>query len=292
MQPEKLLFLQLAEWDEHNSYDEDEPSCLHYSIEWKVSVNNGKLSNDTEHDLVLVPSAYWHMFLKHKLEKLLRKKVAQNRHVRCDDTSVVVSVTDRTERDLVKRFEDIDIDWSVVEKQFIKWGELFRSGKKLRVNLSFNYTDSYSSSVRTQRRGDKRGSSATQRMLAELDTVTQPDIQQEGSCQPSAWKEVYALMHCPGPPCNKGPYCWRDPVGKKHHKLRTQHMKALVQFVEQGNALQNQDDVPEHIREQLFAEEQERLERQPQQSASAPTPGRHNYMFIHRQSICQRLFKF
>jgi len=48
-------------------------------------------------------------------------------------------------------------------------------------------------------------------------------------------------------------------------------MKALVQFVEQGNTLQGQNDVPKHIREQLFVEEQERLERQPQQPASAPT---------------------
>jgi len=200
------------------------------------------------------------MLLKPKLDRLLQKKVAQDRHIRCDDTSVLVSVTDRGERDLVKRFDDIDIDWSLVQKQLIKWGELFRSGKKLRVDLSFNYTDSYQSSARTQRRENKRGSSATQRMLAELDTVTQPGADQEG-CQPFAWKEVYAVMQCPGPPCNKGPYCWRDPVGKKHYKLRTQHMKALVQFVEQGNTLQCQDDVPKHIRGQLYVEEQERLEK-------------------------------
>ena len=127
-----------------------------------MSVNNRIISKDTEQDLVLVPTAYWHMLLKPKLEKLLRKKVAQNRHIRCDDTSVVVSVTDRTERDLVKRFDDINIDWSLIEKQLIKWSELFRSRKKLRVNLSFNYTDSYPSSASRSRRGTKRSSSATQ----------------------------------------------------------------------------------------------------------------------------------
>lgn len=73
-------------------------------------MNNRVVSKDTEQDLVLVPTAYWHMILKPKLEKLLRKKLAQNRHVQCDDTNVVVSVTDRSERDLIKRFDDIDIN--------------------------------------------------------------------------------------------------------------------------------------------------------------------------------------
>ncbi len=30
--PEKLRFLGLDEWDEHNTYEEDVPTCLHYSI--------------------------------------------------------------------------------------------------------------------------------------------------------------------------------------------------------------------------------------------------------------------
>ncbi|KAF2191271.1 hypothetical protein K469DRAFT_720264 [Zopfia rhizophila CBS 207.26] len=62
-QADKLQFLPLDEWDEHNSYEEDEPSYLHYSIEWKVCVNGRMVSKDTEQDLVLAPVAYWHMFL-------------------------------------------------------------------------------------------------------------------------------------------------------------------------------------------------------------------------------------
>jgi len=53
-------------------------------------------------------------------------------------TLMVASVTDRSERDLTKRrkrFDDIDIGWSVIEKQFVEWGELFRYDKKLRVDL-------------------------------------------------------------------------------------------------------------------------------------------------------------
>ncbi|KAF2844061.1 hypothetical protein T440DRAFT_380424, partial [Plenodomus tracheiphilus IPT5] len=54
----RLRFLPLAEWDEHNSYEEEAPSRLRYSIEWKVVVNNRVVAKDTEQDLVLIPAAY------------------------------------------------------------------------------------------------------------------------------------------------------------------------------------------------------------------------------------------
>ena len=57
LRSERLRFLQLDEWDEHNSYDEEVPTCLHYSIEWKVSVNNTVISRDTKQDLVLAPTS-------------------------------------------------------------------------------------------------------------------------------------------------------------------------------------------------------------------------------------------
>jgi hypothetical protein len=168
--PNKLGFLPLAEWDEYNSYDEDTPSRLRYSIKWKVAVNNKVLAKDTEQDVVLAPAAYWLFCLKAKVEKLLSRKLPHGRQVKCDDTSVVASVNDRSERDLTKRFDDMDIEWSVVERQLIRWGELFRSGKKLRVDLSFNYIELAPTSSAARNRGDKRGSSATQRMLTDRDS--------------------------------------------------------------------------------------------------------------------------
>ncbi|KAF2825431.1 hypothetical protein CC86DRAFT_294846, partial [Ophiobolus disseminans] len=62
----------------------------------------------------------------------------------------------------------------------------------------------------------------------------------------------------PGPPCNRGPRCWRDPFGKKHYKLQTHHLKTLIQLVEEGHVLNTHNDVPEDIREQLYAEEDQR----------------------------------
>jgi hypothetical protein len=77
------------------------------------------IAKDTEQDLVLVPSAHWHLCLKPKVEKLLSKKVAHSRHVEFDDTSVVVSLNDRSQRDLTKRFDNMDVDWSIIERQLI-----------------------------------------------------------------------------------------------------------------------------------------------------------------------------
>jgi hypothetical protein len=90
---------------------------------------------------------------------------------------VIISVAERSQRDLTKRFDDTEIDWSIVEKQLVAWGELFRAGKKLRVDLSFNYVETGQQSARfSSRKRDKRGSSLiTDRMLTER--VTQLDIE-------------------------------------------------------------------------------------------------------------------
>ena len=34
------LIYQFADWDSERTYDEDPPSYIHYSIEWKVTVND------------------------------------------------------------------------------------------------------------------------------------------------------------------------------------------------------------------------------------------------------------
>ncbi|KAF2825326.1 hypothetical protein CC86DRAFT_240352, partial [Ophiobolus disseminans] len=51
--------------------------------------------------------------------------------------------------------------WSIIERQLIRWGEFFRAGKRLRVDLSFNYIDASLQPTNPANRGNKRGSSAT-----------------------------------------------------------------------------------------------------------------------------------
>jgi hypothetical protein len=93
-------FLDEAEWDGRV----DDEHALHYLIEWKVTLNNRVLAKDTEQDLVLKPSSYWEE-IKQKAENVLHRKISRSRRVRSDDTTIVVSVKDRSQRDLTKRFE-------------------------------------------------------------------------------------------------------------------------------------------------------------------------------------------
>jgi hypothetical protein len=105
-------------------------------------------------------------------------------------------------------------------------------------------------------------------MLAEQ--AVQLDTEQVSSGQLSTWAHVYKLFCCPGPLCHLGPYCWCDPVGKKHYKLLTCHLKSFIKYIDQGHTLQSYNDVPEDICEQLYREEQQSLERH-KKSASTST---------------------
>ncbi|KAJ5982455.1 hypothetical protein N7451_012555 [Penicillium sp. IBT 35674x] len=105
--------------------------------------------------------------------------------------------------------------------------------------MSFNYTEGSHASRPSPRGTDKRGtSSATQHMLLERQANINAEEQSTG--QPPTWDQVYS---------------------KKHIKLTVQNLRALVGYAE-GGVLKTHDDVPESIREKLYIQEQQRLERQ------------------------------
>ncbi|KAK1992658.1 hypothetical protein LX36DRAFT_662209, partial [Colletotrichum falcatum] len=103
----RLPLLRLIEWDEFRNYDE-----RHRPVSITLL-----MSKDSEPNLVLAPSDFWELTLRSKLNSLVTKKLATNKTFKPDDTTVTVSVRDRAEEDLVKRFDDLDIQWEVVEMQ-------------------------------------------------------------------------------------------------------------------------------------------------------------------------------
>jgi hypothetical protein len=99
------------------------------------------------------------------LKELVGKKFPQKK-VELDDTAIVVSVNHRHQPDLTLSCDKSDVDWPAVEKQLLGWGDLFRTGKKLTLNMSFNYTEGSHTQRSGSRSADKRGSSsATQYMF-------------------------------------------------------------------------------------------------------------------------------
>lgn len=164
-QPGQLGFLDEAD-SNNGGTDDEQPSCLLYLIEWKVTLNKRVLAKDTEQDLVLEPSLYWQK-IKQKAESVLRGKIARNRRVRSDDTTVVVSINEHSQCDITKHFERTDIDWTAINRQLLMWEKL-RQDKNLRISISINYIED--SNPPLSKRTDKRGTaSRTSRMLCELD---------------------------------------------------------------------------------------------------------------------------
>ncbi|KAK0367742.1 hypothetical protein CLIM01_14901 [Colletotrichum limetticola] len=94
------------------------------------------------------------------------------------------------------------------------------------------------------------------------------DAEQEASGEVDPWRRVYQLMRCPGAPCDNGQWCWQDRAQKMHHKLLDHHMRDLIRWVQQGHNLDTHDDVPEEIRAQLYAQEQQGRKRKRQDSGS------------------------
>ncbi|KUM57422.1 hypothetical protein ACN42_g9767 [Penicillium freii] len=96
-------------------------------------------------------------------------------------------------------------------------------------------------------------------MLGERDA--QLDAEESTSSGKPIWRSVYSLMRCDSSTCQHGPHGWVDPMGKKHYPLKSHHIKRLISHVEKGGVLESHKDVPEAVRDELYREEQDRLER-------------------------------
>lgn len=106
------------------TYSEMPASSIRYTVEWKITTSERSKSNkkilarNTEQNVVLSPTTFWNHILRTKLKKAL-KKIPPSRQLHAEDTNIVVSVNDRSERDLVKQFDGTKIEWMTIENQLL-----------------------------------------------------------------------------------------------------------------------------------------------------------------------------
>ncbi|KAL0930284.1 uncharacterized protein CTRU02_212490 [Colletotrichum truncatum] len=239
--PGALPFLNYHEWAPGQSYDEQPPRWMLYTMQWKLTLNNRKAVEQTEQNLVVAPSDLWREILSLKIAEIVNSK---KKTYETSATTIAMSVpNDRSEDKVTKHFLKQQIDWSVVERQLQGWSQLLRAGKRLKLFVQMDYVECVPT-------GRPAGRGATATGLAERSARI--DAEQEAAGEVDPWRRVYQLMRCPGAPCDNGQWCWQDRAQKMHHKLLDHHMRELVRWVQQGHRLETHDDVPEEIRAQLL----------------------------------------
>ncbi|CEF85343.1 unnamed protein product [Fusarium graminearum] len=107
--PQTLPFLPLTEWDPDQRYDDQPPSYIHYALEWKMTLLSLLGDVSIVQDIALAPGDFWDHTLRPELERLV-EKTRSNEPCKADATTITMSVTDRSERDITKRFDELMID--------------------------------------------------------------------------------------------------------------------------------------------------------------------------------------
>jgi hypothetical protein len=259
--------LKEEDWDPTKSYSRQQ-NCLRYSIEWKLTLNNKPIAKESEPHVVVAPDCFWRKVLQDKFDQAVRRNFSPHRQLYHKNTAVGVCVSQRSQPPLNKQYDEAEIERADIEDRLLECRPYFQKGKRMWVNISFNFVEpNPQSASRSARRGDKRVSTtATGRMLVERDQeiIT---VQRE-SGRPPIWPGMYAFMRCLKQSCDFGPHCWVDSDGK-HHKMRDAHLKFLEAHIAQHGMPETHHDVPLSLQQQLMADEGERRDRKRQRGPNS-----------------------
>jgi hypothetical protein len=111
-----LLLLQLGAWRSYKQYDKNNPICIHYDFQWKIShcenIRARHVYSDTNPDLVLVLSDFWKVIFQTQLESLLKDKDKfPGESYTYKETIIKISIECSYQYSLTKQYKKLDVDW-------------------------------------------------------------------------------------------------------------------------------------------------------------------------------------
>jgi hypothetical protein len=65
--------------------------------------------------------------------------------------------------------------------------------------------------------------------------------------------ELLKLMTCKDRFCTLGRFCWCDALTNKHYRLLAPHLRCLREHQRSGNKVKSHDDIPDGLRQELYA---------------------------------------
>ncbi|KAI9146671.1 hypothetical protein HJFPF1_13576 [Paramyrothecium foliicola] len=247
----RLPLLTHRDWDEGQQYDEQTPTCIHYDLRWKLPQRYDMdkrpktLSKNSELNLVLAPSDFWPLKLQRKLNELVRRKLPGDNYT-CEETNIIISIQRTPKQRLDQSFDELHIDWQIVDDHLRGVSHLFNQGKTITVDVEFVYKDKdLENAAATAKGKKKKGTSATATQRAEMEA------------QAGTYREVYKKLRCDAVHCKKGPHCVVDPRGN-HLEVLPIYLEKIVEYVQGGGSLESHDEIPAGIMEEIKRYNQKR----------------------------------
>jgi hypothetical protein len=222
-----LPLLRLSGWKSYKQYDKNNPVCIHYDFQWKISqrenIRARHVCSDTDPDLVLAPSDFWKVKFQARLESLVNEIKDEGKFpgdtYTCDETIIEISIERSRRRGLTKRFKKLDIDWQLVDDHLEGLGDLFSKGRKITFSVEFVYKEVSCESTTVKGKKKKKSATEAQKLQRAADA--------------GLWTRVYEHYRCKFKHCKQGPHCWLDERGN-HHRLLSGQLEDIARHIK-GN---------------------------------------------------------
>ena len=238
-----LPLLRLSGWERDKQYDKNNPVCMHYSCQWKLSqrenIRRRTLCFGTYPDLVLAPSDFWKDTFEARLKGLQEDndKFPADNYV-CEETIIEISIERTRQRGFKTPFKNLQIDWQMVDEHL---EGLFIKGRMITVSLEFVYKEVTSDSTMAKDKAKGKRNSATEAQKLQRAAAA------------GLWTRVYEHWRCRAKYCKEGPHCLKDKQGN-HRRLLPTHLEEIVGHIKRnikdGETEETIDvdiEIPSHI---------------------------------------------